>query len=299
MSGGRYLEEKERRNSHFLWWLSLIGGVLLVVSLGVALFLNTGAGARAPVRFTAKDTELVSLKSRCGCEADVERLLLEPLRWDLTGNRPKVLIVHTHACESYTPSDGEQYDETERFRTLDEKYNMVAIGDRVADILERNGVEVIHDTTLYDYPSYDDAYDNARQAVEEQLKNDPEISLVLDLHRDAVENEDGTQWGPTVELDGERVANLMMVMGTGCGGSPQPHWEDNLAVAVKLQAVLERRYPGLCRETELLSFQYNQDLSDGFLLVEIGTAGNTRQEALAAAEKLAEGILALAGGANT
>ena len=90
----------------------------------------------------------------------------------------------------------------------------------------------------------------------------------------------------------------MLVMGSDRGSLSHERWQKNLALAVKLQAQLEGAYPGLCRPIQLKESRYNQDLSMGALLVEVGTAGNTRQEALVAAEYLAQGIIALADGAN-
>ena len=94
------------------------------------------------------------------------------------------------------------------------------------------------------------------------------------------------------------LTSLMLVMGSDSGGLSYPNWERNLALAVKLQAQLEQSCPGLCKPIKLVSGRYNQDLSTGALLIEVGTAGNTHQEAMAAAEFLADGILALAKGAN-
>lgn len=253
---------------------------------------------REPVCFTAEDAALVTVWSHCGCQADVEQALLKTLDWDLRQSGPQVLILHTHTTESYTQIDGENYSETESFRTLDEDYNMISIGNRVEEILTENGIEVIHDTQLYDYPSYDGAYDAAREAVEQYLKNNPTIQLVLDIHRDAVENEDGSQWAPTATVDGKTSAQLLFEIGTGCELDNNPTWRENFAVAAKLQAQLEKTWPGLCRDIDLRSSRYNQDLLQGFLLVEAGTAGNTHQEALTAAEALAKGILAISQGVN-
>ena len=90
----------------------------------------------------------------------------------------------------------------------------------------------------------------------------------------------------------------MLVMGSDKGSLSYPNWERNLALAVKLQAQLEQTYTGLCRPIKLVTSRYNQDLSTGALLVEVGTAGNTHAQAIRAAEYLAEGIVALAKGAN-
>lgn len=229
-------------------------------------------------------------------EVDIPSFLAQPLHWDLTGEKPTVLIFHSHATESYEKEPG--YTETSPYRTLDTAYNMVSIGDRVAEILEAGGIHVLHDRTLHDYPTYNDAYVNSREAVSQILEENPSICLVLDLHRNAAEDENGNQKSTSVTIDGESCANLMLVMGSDKGSVPFPSWEKNLALAVKLQAQLEEATPGLCHPIKLVTYRYNQDLSNGALLVEVGTAGNTHAQALAAAEYLAEGILALAKGAN-
>ena len=248
--------------------------------------------------FTAADAEVVDIKYNCSLRPDIQTLMTQPLSWDLTEEEPTVLILHTHATESYTKSAGESYQESSAFRTLDERYNMVSIGDRVAQLLEEGGIRVIHDRTLHDYPSYNDAYANARQTIGDTLTENPSVCLVLDLHRDAAEDGNGNQKRSTVTIEGVAAANLMLVMGSDKGSLSYPNWEKNLALAVKLQAQLEQTHPGLCKPIKLVTNRYNQDLSTGALLVEVGTAGNTHAEALAAAEYLAEGILALANGAN-
>lgn len=227
---------------------------------------------------------------------DTLALLQQPLTWDLMGEAPTVLILHSHATESYEKQA--QYTETSPYRTLDTNYNMVSVGARVAEILEAEGIRVIHDRTLHDYPSYNDAYGNARSAITAALAEYPSICLVLDLHRDAAEDAGGNQKVSTVTVEGESCANLMLVMGSDKGSLSYPNWERNLALAVKLQAQLEQTHSGLCKPIKLVTSRYNQDLSTGALLVEVGTAGNTHAQAIRAAEYLAEGIVALAKGAN-
>ena len=229
-------------------------------------------------------------------EVDTLSLLRQPLNWQLKGELPTVLILHTHGTESYE-ADG-TYEETSPYRTLDTDHNMVSVGDRVADLLEAGGIRVIHDRSLHDYPAYNGAYANSRQAAARILEENPSICLVLDLHRDAAEDENGNQKRSAVTVEGESCARLMMVMGSDKGNLSFPQWEQNLALAVKLQACLEQKYEGLCKPIQLVTSRYNQDLSTGALLIEVGTAGNTHREALTAAEYLAEGILALSGGAN-
>ena len=249
--------------------------------------------AAIPV-FGESQQELVQVNA--DWPVDTLELLRQPLTWDLMGEEPTVLILHSHATESYEKEA--QYTETSPYRTLDTDYNMVSVGARVAEILEAEGIRVIHDRTLHDYPSYNDAYGNARSAITDTLAEYPSVCLILDLHRDAAEDTVGNQKVSTVLVDDEPCANLMLVMGSDKGSLSYPNWERNLALAVKLQAQLEQTYTGLCKPIKLVTSRYNQDLSTGALLVEVGTAGNTHAQAIRAAEYLAEGIVALAKGAN-
>ncbi len=224
-------------------------------------------------------------------EPDTAALLTEPLAWELGSGEPTVLILHTHATESYTQK-GEVYQESGAWRTLDEDYNMLAIGDRVARILEGAGIQVIHDRTLHDRPNYEGSYVASRKTVTQQLGDNPSVLLVLDIHRDAAERSYG-QLRTNVMVDGQRCAQLMMVVGVNHEG-----YEENLSLALKLHAQLERQAPGITRPLQLRSARYNQDLSPGAIIVEVGAAGNTHREAQRAADQLGAALVALARGTD-
>lgn len=246
--------------------------------------------------FSADDAVLVSVTNHPGYSIDIEKMLEAPLSWDLTGDAPTVLIYHSHTCESYENTEG--YTPSDPYRTMDENYNMVSIGAHLANCLEQRGISVLHDTTVHDYPSYDDAYTLSRKTVQAYLDKYPSIQLVLDIHRDAYEDGSGNQARNTITVDGKSTSKLMLVAGTDASGYDHQNWENNLSIAVKLQTVLQKRYPGLCRNLTMRSYYFNQDLSPGALLVEVGTAGDTRQDALNAAELLADGIAELAYGSK-
>ena len=229
--------------------------------------------------------------------ADPGALLARALEWDLTGSEPTVLIYHSHATECFTRSPGEGYEESSAFRTLSTDYNMVSIGSRVAALLEEGGITVLHDRQLHDSPSYNSSYIHSRASVQEYLARYPSIRLVLDLHRDA-SGDNSNQMTTSATVDGEKSAQLMLVVAAGTDVRPVPRWQENLALGLKLHVQLERIAPGICRYVNLRSSRFNQDLSPGALLVEVGAAGNTHPEALKAADVLAEAILALAKGAN-
>ena len=248
--------------------------------------------------FSPSDGDLVNIRSSWDCALTPRELVMEPLDWDLTGDEPTVLIYHTHAMESYTPQTGEDYTEEVPFRTADLDYNMVSVGTRLAELLENAGISVLHDTTLHDAASYNGSYASSRETVEKYLAQYPSIRLVLDIHRDAAEDGSGHQVAATAETAQGDTARLMLVLGSEAGGLYNPNWQENYALAVKLQAVLEQESPGLCRELHLTDQRYNQDLSPGALLIEVGAAGNSHDEALRAMTPLAEAIAALSKGAN-
>ena len=247
------------------------------------------------VHFAPADLELVRIRYSTSYRPELEELLLSKLEWDLKSGEPTVLILHTHATESYTKPLGASYEESGDYRTADTGYNMVSIGDALAELLEEGGITVLHDRTLHDLPSYNGAYDASRSAVRAYLEQYPSIKLILDLHRDAASSA-GSQLSTTTTLGGQKTARLMLVMGTGEGGLNYPNWQENLSLALKLQVLLEQQMPGICRDLSLRSQRFNQDLHPGTLLVEVGAAGDTREAALAAIKPLAEAILALAGG---
>ena len=247
--------------------------------------------------FFAQDAASVEVKYGCSLRPDLEELMARPLTWDLTAEEPAVLILHTHATESYTRQAGEDYEESSAFRTLDEAYNMISVGDRLTELLEVGGLTVLHDRQLHDYPSYNGSYSHARKSIEAYLEDYPSIRLVLDLHRDA-SGDNSNQMVTSATVEGEPSAQIMLVVGTDASGLSHPDWEENLSLALKLHRQMERINPGICRYVNLRGQRFNQDMSHGALIVEVGAAGNSHAEALRATEVLAKGILNLAKGSS-
>lgn len=242
-----------------------------------------------PVIPRFSDADMVELTYGCSVQPDIESLLAQPLSWDLHSDEPTVLILHTHATESYT-RHSEPYRESSLWRTLDEDYNMLSIGQRVTELLVEQGITAIQDRELHDYPSYNGSYVHARAAIREYLETHPTIALILDLHRDASEGKSG-QLRTLANVDGTDSAQLMIVLGTN-----HDHYEENLSLGLKLHAQLETQSPGITRPLQLRAQRFNQDLLPGALLVEVGAAGNSHAEAMAAAEQLSAAVIALAKG---
>lgn len=249
--------------------------------------------------FQAEDAELIEIRYHWDCALDTQAMLLSELRWDLTAQGPQVLILHSHATESYTPTPDRSYRESSPYRTLDPEHNMLQVGEALKRALEARGIGAIQDTTLHDYPDYADSYIRSRETVREYLETYPTIRLVLDLHRDAASLDSGTQLCTHARVNGRDAAQVMLVVGTDAGGRTHPGWQENMALAMKLHAQLEKAYPGLCRPIDCRTERFNQDLSAGALLVEVGAAGDTLEEALITVEALAEVIGTLSLGTAT
>lgn len=246
--------------------------------------------------FLESDAALLAINSGFRYEADLPALLTQPLTWDLTIDAPTVLIVHSHGSESYTPTG--EYAEVSPYHTLERDYNMLSVGDYVAQLLTAEGISVLHDTALHDQPSYNAAYSNSRASIQTYLEEYPSIQLVLDLHRDSIEDAAGNQVVQTVFAGDQTLAPLMLVVGTDHSGLEHPAWRENFSLALKLQTQLEGLCPGICRNINLRTQRFNQDLSTGALLIEMGSSGNSRHEALRSAEVLAEAIISLAYGSR-
>lgn len=257
----------------------------------------TGPEPAALPVFSQEDVENVEINDLTGYAPQVQALLEMPIQWQLRQDVPTVLILHTHATESYTRQDGENYEESGICRTLDEDYNMVSIGEALAQYLRAGGICVVHDRTLHDEPAFNSAYQHAREAIAGYLAEYPSITMVIDLHRDALE-EDGPRLTVLGEVDGEAAAQLMVVAGSD-QSLQFDHWQEKLALGLQLTALMEREAPGITRPVQLRAQRFNLDMTPGSLLIEVGENGNTHEQALRSMQVLAQGILALAGGTNS
>ena len=231
----------------------------------------------------------VYLYNRTNYDLDESVLTQGSVDVDL-GEGPQILIVHTHGSEAYAQTDGDTYEPSDPYRTTDCTHNVVRVGEEMATVFRAHGFGVVHDPTLYDYPSYTGAYDRSGAAVEQWLTKYPTIKIVLDVHRDALVGRDGQVYKMVAQEAGQKVAQVMLVVGSNDSGMEHPNWRENLALAVKLQLELTRDWGQLARPITLRSSRYNQHLSPGSLLVEVGGHGNTLQEAIAGARLFAQSI---------
>ena len=212
------------------------------------------------------------------------------IRIEPYSENPQVLIMHTHACESYLTGEGLYQDESYTCRTTDSTQSVVAVGQKIAEKLAGNGICVIHDGTLHDYPLYNGSYDRAEETVTALLEKYPSIKVVLDVHRDGIVESDGTPVAAVTEINGRKAAQVMIISAAADGYYYVPNYLDNFHFACLLQQYMEKDNNGITRPILFEYCQYNQHLTTGSLLIEVGSQGNTLEQALYSGELIGESI---------
>ena len=198
---------------------------------------------------------------------------------------PQILILHTHSTEAYAQDSAAPYQEIGTARTTDPSYNIIKVGEEITRIFEEMGLSVIHDTNLYDYPGYNGAYERSKAAAAQYLAQYPTLQMVLDVHRDALVGADVTVYKPVLQIDGVKTAQVMLLVGSDDAGAVFPDWTEHMALAMELQQQMNSLWPGLARPITLRTARFNQQMTKGSLLVEVGSHGNTLDEALAGARR--------------
>lgn len=231
----------------------------------------------------------LTLKNETDYDIDIQALLQEGPATQLPAGQPQILIVHTHSSEAYTPAGTDLYDASDTCRTEDTNYNIVHVGDVLTTSLENAGLNVLHDRTIYDYPSYTGSYSRSGDAVLSYLEQYPSIRIVIDLHRDALCSDD-VVYKTVAEIPDAACSQVMILCGTDSTGLYHPYWKDNLRLAVYMQNAANEAHPTLMRPITLVNERYNQHLTTGSLIVEVGSSGNTLQEAVNAVQLFGDSV---------
>ena len=192
-------------------------------------------------------------------------------------NKTDIVIYHTHTCESYTKTEKYNYKSSGNFRTTDLNYSVARVGDELKNYLDKYNFNVIHNKTYHDYPKYNGSYTRSLKTIEKIMKTS-KASLVIDLHRDALGS--NSKYAPTVKINGEEAAQLMFVIGTNGGGLKHENWKTNLKLAIKIQEKANEMYPGLFKPIIIRNSRYNQHISQGACIIEVGATGNTLEQCL-------------------
>ena len=216
----------------------------------------------------------------------IDKEALSPMDFSarLRDGGPQVLIIHSHGSEAYDMPKGEKYKPTGSYRTDDREKNIVRIGAEMVKVLESHGIHAIQDRTLHDVPDYNQSYDNSYDAIERYVQKYPTIQFVLDVHRDAIADADGHQY-KLITAEEPRAAQVSLVM-----GAAHDNWQDNTKLAIAVEHHIQQDHPTLLRPISVIGYRYNQHFAPGSLLVEIGAAGNSLDEAILAARLFAPGF---------
>ena len=199
------------------------------------------------------------------------------LKPDIKIDNKNIVIFHTHSCESYTSSEKYPYTQTGNFRTTDLKYTVTQVGSELENYLKKYNLNVVHDTSYHDYPSYTGSYTRSLKTVENILQTTPS-DIIIDLHRDAIGSR--AYYAPTVKIGDDYAAQIMFVIGTNEGGLYHPNWNQNLKFAVKVQQKAEEMYPGLFKPMMVTKSRYNQHTGKYANIMEVGATGNTLEQCL-------------------
>lgn len=292
-----------RKTSKFIYYLIAIVIILLIVGLGSKTYFTNkqtqpesqpadgeivyGAGTDTVddyLFFLNEDDKSITVSAN----ASANEPSIQASSRGILKEGPKVIIYHTHTCESYKMRGSDKYEETALGRTNNQLYNVVTVGNELSKILyERYQIDTSHDITNHEPPKLSTAYARSLETISKYVKAD-DNKIFIDIHRDAYNL---NSWDPSyVVIDGKRVARIMFIVGMGKGFDDKPNWKRNLDYAEELTKKLNKIHPNLARSVKIKDGRYNQHISEMALLVEVGHHENSLQEALNATQYLAQAI---------
>lgn len=181
------------------------------------------------------------------------------------GDDPAVLIIHTHATESYLPSSSGNYHTKKAENTVRD------VGSVLAQTLQDEGIASVHDQTLHDNPSYSQSYSRSNETTRKLLEKYPTIKCVIDLHRDAIASDSKAA---TVSIGGKECALYSYVVSNAV-----PTYSANLKFIKQMNKTASSDYNGFTGKILERGYRYNQDLSTHYMLLEIGYNRNDISEA--------------------
>lgn len=219
---------------------------------------------------------------------NLDEMSAQNLHINQSGNGPKVLILHTHASEMYADS-----------KDLNE--GVIGAGEYLKSLLEdKYGVECLHITDRFDVVNgrlqRDGAYERSEPVITQIIKENPSIQLVIDLHRDGV-NENLRL---VTNIDGKPYAKIMFFNGicrkwdngnlVPIQNLENPYLKTNLALSFQMQYAVTNFNPGITRKIYINAYRYSLHMKDKSMLIELGAQTNTYQEALNSIEVIADAL---------
>ena len=234
----------------------------------------------------------IFLKNSTGVAVNLKDELAAGVKFKIDkGDSPQVLIVSTHTSECYMDEDRNYYTDTDKTGTYDKTKNVLCIGKIIKENLCAAGICAVQSENVHD-KKFSGSYAASAKTIKEYLAKYPSIKVVIDVHRDSVNYDNGVKVKPTVKIDGKKAAQVMLVIGCEAGQVEGfPDWRQNFRLAIRLQQQLENDYPSLARAGTFTPRKYNQHLTTGSLLIEMGTEANTLDEAKYSAQLLSKSLI--------
>ncbi|HEY5584880.1 MAG TPA: stage II sporulation protein P [Ruminiclostridium sp.] len=226
----------------------------------------------------------INIKNETKYSIDINKLLNEPLKLTANKKGPQILVFHTHTTEAFLKNINELSTNVPS-RTSNNKYNVVSVGEALTNNLEKYNIDVLHNTTVHDL-DYNSSYAKSLKTLTSYVDKYPSLKMTIDLHRDAVPDQ---KLRVVKKINGKDVAQIMFVIGTDSKLS-NTKWRENLKLAIKVQARLNEICPGITKPIYLSQSRYNQHLTNGSVIIEIGGDGNVIDECLRSTTYLAQAI---------
>lgn len=227
-------------------------------------------------------------------DIDVNAALEQDFTIDTDTDGPQVLIFHTHASEAFADSD----------MTKGREEGIWGVGEYLKELLEeRYGIEVLHDTGVYDVVDgkgqITGAYERMEPPIREILEQYPSIQVCIDMHRDGVA--ESTRL--VTNINGKDCAQIMFFNGlcrlnqngqaVPTPGLENPYVSDNLAFSLQMQTESMARFENFTRRIYLNAYRFSLHMLPRSTLIEVGAQTNTKEEARNAMEPLAEILAAV------
>ena len=218
-------------------------------------------------------------ESKDKSESDVSLLNEYKDNVRVTSATPRMLIYHTHSCETYSNSPAGNY------HSNDPENSVIKIGNLLTTQLTNKGWGVVHNTTIHDNPSYNNSYSNSLKTVKSMLSAYNSVDIAIDLHRDASKYvTEETNKNYTTTINGEKVAQICFVV-----GMKNQNVDEVMKIATDLTNLANKKYPGIAKPVVKKSYgRYNQYVAKNGILIEIGSNAVSVEEASASTKYIAD-----------
>lgn len=247
-----------------------------------------GETLKTKENLTSNGKQVIYLPNETGYAVNVNKLLNEKVDFIKKRSGPKVLIYHTHALERYNSGIAN----VSKLSVNDSKMSVREVGEALTQNLNSLNINTLHNCTLHDLYDHNRAYVESLKTLTHYINSYPSISMTIDIHRDG-SGVVGERLRAVKNINGRNAAKIMIVIGTNAGTLKHPNWIENMKLALKLQNILNKIAPGLTKPIYLSSNRYNEHVTKGSLLIEIGGDGNSISEAKESTKYLARAIKTL------